>query len=278
MTAPSNVKKKARAGDAAPPRAASGEPIAYEIDRATLFGLPQNRRPQLQDFRVLTSGFGMIAPVEQPPPAVVSLSQIVQATKEEDRRRPNLMNSQVVPSPGTQVVIWTVTDPDNDTLLNTFSIRKDGDPNWTDIVAASRDSYAQFDTKHLPDGVYFTRLVATEISPRPESERLSQVFETDDLIVDHTAPELVEATAQRSGTSVVVTVHGRDQLSLLDGMEVVFNNNVRETIEQPLDGVRDGREETFTLEIPLARVSNATSVEVTIFDAAGNGTAKRLTW
>ncbi len=89
---------------------------------------------------------------------------------------------------------------------------------------------------------------------------------------------MVDAKAQRSGTSVVVSVHGRDQLSLLDGMEVVFNNNVRETIEQPADGVRDGREETFTFEIPLARVSNATSVEVTIYDAAGNGTAKRLTW
>jgi hypothetical protein len=42
--------------------------------------------------------------------------------------------------------------------------------------------------------------------------------------------------------------------------------------------VRDGREETFTLEIPLARVSNATSLEVTLYDAAGNGTAKRLSW
>ena len=77
---------------------------------------------------------------------------------------------------------------------------------------------------------------------------------------------------------MTITVLGRDQLSLLDGIEVVFNNNVRETIEQPADGIRDGREETFTFEVPLARVSNATSVEVTLYDAAGNGTAKRLSW
>ncbi|MGH7943825.1 MAG: hypothetical protein ACREF9_02255 [Opitutaceae bacterium] len=253
-------------------------PAAFEIDRATLFGLPHNRRPQMQDFRVLTSGFGIIASVEQPPPAVVSLSQVIQAPKEDERRRPSLMSSQVIPSPGTQVIIWTVTDPDGDNLLNTFSIRRDGDSNWTDIVTATRDAYAQFDTKHLPDGIYFTRLVAAETSPRPEDARLSQTFETDDLIVDHTAPELIEAKAQRSGNSVIVSVHGRDALSLLDGIEVVFNNNVRETVEQPADGVRDGREETFTLELPLARVSNATSVEVTLYDAAGNGTAKRLTW
>ena len=250
----------------------------FEIDRATLFVLPQNRRPQLQEFRVLTAGFGVIAAHEPPPPASISLSQLLQSPKDEDRRRSAFLGSQVVPSPGTQVILWTVTDPDNDALLSTFSIRRDGDTAWTDVVTATRDSFAQFDTKNMPDGVYFTRLVATETAPRPINERLSQTFETDDLIVDHTAPELLEATAQRSGDSVIITVRGRDKLSLLDGIEVIFNNTVRETVEQPVDGVRDGREETFVLDVPLARVSNATAVEVTLYDSAGNGTAKRLTW
>ncbi len=250
----------------------------FEIDRATLFGLPQNRRPQLQDFRILTSGFGVIPAVEQPPSPNTSLSSLVQTAKEEDRRRSNFLSSQVVPSPGAQVVVWTVVDPDNDQLVSTFSIRREGTAEWTDVVKNGRETYAQFDTKHLPDGVYFTRLVVSEVAPRLPADRLSHTFETDDLIIDHTAPELIEATAQRTGESVVVTVRGRDKLSLLDGVEVLFNNNVRETLEQPTDGVRDGREETFTLDLPLARISNATSVEVTLYDAAGNSTAKRLTW
>ncbi len=261
--------------------AATGAPstASFEIDRATLFGLPQNRRPQLQEFRVLTAGFGLIAAAEPTPAAVVSLSQLLASgNKEDDRRRSAVLGSQVIPSPGTQVILWTLADADGDTMLSTFSIRRDGDTAWTDVVSSTALSYAQFDTKHLPDGVYFTRLVATETAPRPIAERLTHTFETDDLIVDHTAPELLEATAQRTGNSVVLTVRGRDALSLLDGIEAVFNNNVRETVEQPADGVRDGREETFTLDVPLARVSNATSVEVTLYDAAGNGTAKRLSW
>ena len=115
-------------------------------------------------------------------------------------------------------------------------------------------------------------------APRPKAERLSQTFETDDLVVDHTAPEMLAATATKRGDAIVVTVRGRDQLSLLDGIEVIFSNNLREVVEQPDDGVRDGREESFTLDVPLARVSNATSVEVTLYDAAGNGTTKRLSW
>ena len=75
-----------------------------------------------------------------------------------------------------------------------------------------------------------------------------------------------------------MTVRGRDRLSLLEGIEVVFSNNQRETVEQPLDGVRDGREETFVLEVPLARVANATSLEVTLQDVAGNAVSRRLSW
>jgi hypothetical protein len=251
---------------------------ALEIDRASLFSLPQNRRPQLQDFRVLTPGFGVIAAVDQPPPAVVVLNQLMQPSRDDDRRKNTFLSSQVVPSPGAQVILWTVTDPDGDNLSYTFSIRREGDANWTDVATSIRDSYVQFDTAHIPDGVYFTRLVAREEAPRPESQRLTQTFETDDLIIDHTPPEVIEATAKKTGESVVVTVQGRDQLSLLEGIEVVFNSGYRETVEQPVDGVRDGREETFSLDVPLARVSNATSVEVTLYDTAGNGTARRLSW
>lgn len=281
----SNPKKSAPsatpAAPAAPPSSAAPPRVTLanaEIDRATLFGLPQNRRPQLQDFRVLTAGYAVVPAVEQPPSVTTTINQLLQAPKEEDRRRNNFLNSQVVPSPGAQVVLWNLADPDGDQLVSTFSIRREGDENWTDLVKNTRDTHAQFDTRHLPDGIYFTRLVATEVAPRLAAERLAQTFETDDLIIDHTAPELIEATARRTNDSLVITVRGRDRLSLLDGLEAIFNNNVREVLEQPADGVRDGREETFTLDIPFARIANATSVEVTLYDASGNSTAKRLTW
>jgi hypothetical protein len=248
-----------------------------EIDRVSLYFLPQNRRPQLQEFRVLPPGYAIVPPSEPPPPIITSLSQLTQPPKEDERRR-TLTGAQAVAAPGVQVVTWNVSDPDGDVLLCSFSIRRDGDSEWTDLVNLSRDNFALFDTNRLPDGVYFTRLVATETAPRPEKERFTQTFFTDDLIVDHTPPEIIEATARRQGTSLIVSVHGRDRLSLLDGIEVVFNNGVREVVEQPADGVRDGREETFVLELPLARVSNATSLEVSLADQAGNSVARRLTW
>lgn len=250
-----------------------------EFDRAAIHALPQNRRPQLQEFRVLSPNFGLIPNVDSPPSPIVSLSQILQpSSRDEEKRKGGFTSSQVVPQPGAQVVYWTVSDPDGDNVACTFSLRREGDEQWIDVVTATRETYAQFDVGHLPEGVYFTRLVATEIAPRHAPDRLSHTFETDDMIVDHTPPELVETGARRDGDSVIVTVRGRDRLSLIEGAEFVFSNGVREVVEQPSDGIRDGRDETFTLDVPLARISNATSVEVTLYDASGNSVAKRMTW
>jgi len=77
---------------------------------------------------------------------------------------------------------------------------------------------------------------------------------------------------------VVLTVHGRDALTLLIGFEALFNNGVKDATEQPVDGIRDSREETFVLDVPLARVADATNVEITLYDSAGNGVSRRLTW
>jgi hypothetical protein len=101
-------------------------------------------------------------------------------------------------------------------------------------------------------------------------------FETDDLVVNHTPPAIEEASARRDGATLVVTVRGRDALSLLDSAEFKFNNGEQDLVEQPADGILDGMRETFVLELPLARVAGATSVEVTLYDAAGNGATRRL--
>jgi len=134
----------------------------------------------------------------------------------------------------------------------------------------------QFDTLHLREGTWFTRLIAKETAPRPEAERLSVAFETDDLLVDHTPPVIEEASVRRETGLLVVTVRGKDALSLLGGAEFTFNNGVHETVEQPADGILDGKEETFILEEPLSRIAGATSVEVTLYDASGNGETRRL--
>ncbi|MBE7539317.1 MAG: hypothetical protein HS122_13005 [Opitutaceae bacterium] len=255
-------------------------PSSMEIDKAALYFLPQNRRPTLTDFRLFAANFALLPAPEPAPQASITLGQIISRGKDapEEKRRNSLLSSAVVPSPGMQIAYWTLNDPDGDKLAATFSLRKDGDARWTDVAVQIDASYAQFDTSHLPDGTYFTRLVVSEESPRPPAERLTTTFETDDLVIDRTPPEFVRAVATRKDDNLVVTVQGRDNLSLLEGVEFRFNNGLVETVEQPADGIRDGREETFILETPLSRLAPSTNVEVVIYDSAGNSSARRLTW
>ncbi len=260
--------------------AAANAPV--ELDKAELYFLPQNRRPLLQEFRLLAPNVAVV-PASEPTPSVsTSLSQILANSGVEDssskRTRSNFMSSQVVPSPGTQAALWTLTDPDGDNLAATFSIRRENETTWTDLVVGTRDPYVQFETARWPDGVYFTRLVATELAPRAAADRLSVTFETDNLIIDHTPPVILAATAAPSAQRMVINVHGRDALSLLDSIEVVFNNGYRETLEHPVDGIRDGREESFNLEVPIGKVTGATAAEVTLYDSIGNATTRRVTW
>ncbi|HEY5228288.1 MAG TPA: hypothetical protein VIJ19_07080 [Opitutaceae bacterium] len=250
---------------------------SLELDHASLSFLTQNHRPVLQDFRLLSPNFAVVVPPEMPPPVVTTVGQVMQASDHEsDHRRSGFLGSQIVASPGTRVAFWTVNDLDGDNLVYTFSIRREGDPSWTDLAVETPDSYVQFETLHLQEGTWFTRLVAREAAPRPEAERLSVEFETDDLIVDHTPPAIEEASIKHLAGKLVVTIKGRDALSLLDSAEFKFNNGEHDVVEQPADGILDGMEETFVLELPLERLSGATSLEVTLYDSSGNGATRRL--
>jgi hypothetical protein len=256
----------------------------FEIDPATLYDLPQNRRAVLTDFRVLPSNLQLSPPPEASGQLVITLGQLLNPNQasavaegvQDNRRKLGFLASQLAPVPGNQAVIWTVSDPDGDTLAYTFSIRPAASSAWTDLAVNIRENYVQFDTSHLADGIYLSRLIVAEQAPRPAAQRLVTEFATDDILIDHTPPEILDAAVRRDGASMIVTVHGRDALSLLDGAEFVFNNGFRQTVEHPVDGINDGREETYELECPAAKVAGANSVEIRLSDEAQNTVARRL--
>ena len=266
----------------APPPTNTATLASIELEKPSLYFLPQNRRPTLQEFRFLSPNFALVPGAEPTPSLTTSVSSLLNSSKDDDsgsakRSRAGFLASQIVPSPGTQIALWTLADPDGDNVTATFSIRPEAETTWTDLAVSTREPYISFDTARLADGVYFTRLVATEAAPRPAADRLSITFETDNLVIDHTAPAILAATAARTAEALVLTVRGRDALSLLEGVEITLNNGTHETVEQPADGIRDAREETFTMEIPLARATGATAAEVTLYDTAGNATTRRIT-
>ncbi|MDP2137652.1 MAG: hypothetical protein Q8J74_07340, partial [Candidatus Didemnitutus sp.] len=106
--------------------------------------------------------------------------------------------------------------------------------------------------------------------------RLRYTFETDSLTIDRTAPEIVRVSAEKSAAVWRVLVEGKDALSPLAGAEVILNNGTRTTLEHPVDGILDGRQETFIAEFPEAKASGATSAEILLYDQSGNSSSRRV--
>ncbi|MDI1319800.1 MAG: hypothetical protein PSW75_06340, partial [bacterium] len=117
---------------------------------------------------------------------------------------------------------------------------------------------------------------ASEQGPRPAKQRLSYTFETDALLVDRTPPAITATAVARADGKLVVSIEGTDALSLLEGAEFVLNNGTHETVTHPADGILDGKQEKFTAEIPEAKAAGATSVEILLYDQAGNSATVRL--
>lgn len=266
----------------------AGVPAAAELDNARIFHLPQNQRPVLQAFRVISPDFSLIERPAPNPSTTTTLGQIIGIpsptttttgnTNAADAQRPAnaLLGSQVVPDPGMQIVTWTINDPDGDELAATFSLRRDDATDWIDIAVDTRASWVQFDRSTLPDGIYFSRLVVRELAPRPAAERFTVEFQADDLMVDRTPPRITRAEAIAGPEFITVTIAGVDELSVLAGADFVFNNGYTISLEQPADGIRDSQVETFTVEAARADLGRATSVEVQLHDTTGNRAARRL--
>jgi hypothetical protein len=255
----------------------SAQDPAAEFARATLYSLPQNRRPQLQNFQILAPNFALLPAPARAEHAATSLAQILQGgSKSEGKSRDGFLSSEVIPQPGTQVAFWAVNDADGDNTTATFSLRAMGAAEWTDVLVNSQETYAQFEISHLPEGLYQTRLKIAESSPRPLDQRLTTSFETDDLLVDRTPPQIIDVTASRQGSGWRIMVHARDQLSLLRGVELKFNNGAGFDLEHPVDGILDGQEETFAIELSGPQLDGSTSVEVAVLDEAGNSSARRI--
>jgi hypothetical protein len=258
---------------------------AAQINRAALHYLPENRRPALTDFQIASPNFALLPPESAasggtPPSTLGRLLSGPERDRDTDRRRATPRGTPVFPQPGMRIITWTLSDPDGDNLRSTLSLRPAADAgdadDWEDLAVNITDTHAQFDTTRLADGVYRTRLVVTEAAPRPPADRHTVTYATGDLVIDHTPPEITDVRVARDAATLNISVAARDALSLLLGVEYVFNNNQSAVITQPDDGILDGRVETFTLGIPLEKVLGATTVEVHLHDASGNSSTRTV--
>jgi hypothetical protein len=184
--------------------------------------------------------------------------------------------SQVVAQPGNQLVYWNAVDADGDNLVATLALRAVSSNEWIEIAAGVYSNHVGFSTADLAEGPYILKLTVAETAPRAESERQKADYESDDLTIDRSPPEIQSTDVSATPAAIMIRVAASDRWSLLRGARAVLNNGTEAETILPLDGILDGRTESFDIEIPRAAATGATNAEVMVIDQSGNRTSQRV--
>jgi hypothetical protein len=162
---------------------------------------------------------------------------------------------------------WAADDPDGDRLVYGIWFRGEDESQWKLLRSNVMESTLMLEGEVLADGKYFFRVVASDKQANaPGSARESELI-SPPVLFDNTPP-VVQATATRQGSRVVLNVEAADATSMLRAAEYSLDA----TAWVPLaaaDGVADGKQERFT-----ATLDNVTPGEHLIVvraqDAANN--------
>ncbi len=159
---------------------------------------------------------------------------------------------------------WDATDPNDDDLEFTISVRKDGWPGW---IRLNEDPITEknfaWDTTAFPSGSYRINLVASDRPSNSPEETLTRERESLTFIVDHDPPR-VRIDPKGRGASIVLT----DDLTRLVKAEYAVDGGHWTPIF-PDDGLFDSLREQITLSLPdLATGTHILMIKAT--DAAGN--------
>ena len=159
---------------------------------------------------------------------------------------------------------WDASDPNEDDLRFTVSVRKEGWPDWIRLTEEpiSEKNHA-WDTTAFPSGLYRVKVVATDRPSNRPDDALTRERESLSFLVDHDPPH-VRLEAKGRGAGITLT----DELTRIVKAEYAFDGGAW-TPMFPDDEIFDSLREQITLSLPeLASGVHILMVKAT--DAAGN--------
>jgi hypothetical protein len=219
------------------------------LQRVALFYLQANIAPLIQKLDLLAPNEVYLKPPDQEE-VVWGAEESPAGRGQSQREDRSLHMAKKVERQGFQTVTWEATDENDDRLLYTISIRKDGENTWRAVKDGWRDSLFVFDTLSYPDGVYFIKLGASDLDSNPPGSELRSEKTSSPLVIDNSLPVVKSFTAARDGNSLEVAFQVEDSFSAIQGVEYLIRPGEWRVIF-PADGVCDSRVESFKFRVPL---------------------------
>ena len=168
---------------------------------------------------------------------------------------------------------WDASDPESDTLSTAVHFRRIGEKNWRLLTDDTDDESYEWDTSEVEGGRYQLRIAVSD-KPSNPGHPMSHEVTLELLTIDNADPRIWVDTIETRGKNLVIGGVAADDLSSV--VEVCYRCDDRWLGARALDGMYDGRNERFLIEMPLPKES----AEVTLRarDAGGNHTTIIVKW
>jgi hypothetical protein len=168
-----------------------------------------------------------------------------------------------------RILRWEASDPNDDHLTFRLESRRAGDGDWSTLEEEVDDPLYVLDSSRLPDGNYDLRVTASDAKANPPGEARTHARESDRLVIDNTAPEVLDLVVRPVGAdSVEIAARLVDNLGPLKSADVTVDG--KEWMRTlPLDRVWDEAAEELRVRVALPK-TGPVEIQVRLFDRAGN--------
>ena len=289
---------KPGAVEAPPARFAQWKAVIHDgrygdgIEWVTLAYLPRNVAPvidgiavqdpnvRVQGAQILQTGQAPAATLKNPPAANPTGVVISPSLTPKFEQPPQGFQQK-----GSQSVLWTAHDDNEDDLRYTVLYRGENEKEWKVLKDKLSEKYYTWDATSLPDGAYYLRIVASDAPSNPTADALTTSRDSERFVIDNTPPTIerleaisvaVRTGSQPSFPGVIVKFSARDSTSSIDRAQYSIDGGDWVMVA-PVGSVSDSLEERYELTLLEALSPGEHSIAVRAYDHFENvGSAKTI--
>ncbi len=266
------------------------------IEWVTLAYLPRNVAPVIdgiavQDPNVRVQGIVALQSGQQPsvalknPPAANPTGVVISSGLSPKFEQP----PQGFQQKGSQSVLWTAHDENDDDLRYTVLYRGENEREWKVLKDKLAEKFYTWDATSLPDGAYYLRIVASDAPSNPTADALTTARDSERFVIDNTpptierlessvvaAPRKEDSNASASQRTAALKFAARDTTSSIDRAQYSIDGGDWVMIA-PIGSVSDSLEERYEFTLPETLSPGEHSIAVRAYDRFENvGSAKTI--
>ncbi len=146
-------------------------------------------------------------------------------------------------------ILIRAEDPNSDKLAYEIAFRQAGQAAWVHIAEDLSEPKYVWDTRTVSDGVYELKVTASDAPNNPPTSALSASRISEPVVVDNTAPVIVELAARLDEKGISVSGRAADATSRIVTIHHAVDSQEDWVAVLPTDGIADSAEERFQFRL-----------------------------